>query len=57
MESNGKSVSIGGTRFADGVTAGPFIFGDPGTNSQHSFFQLMHQGRAIPAEFIGFTKS
>jgi glucose-6-phosphate isomerase len=32
-------------------------FGEPGTNGQHSFFQLLHQGRTIPIEFIGFTKS
>jgi glucose-6-phosphate isomerase len=32
-------------------------FGEPGTNGQHSFFQLLHQGRIIPIEFIGFTKS
>ena len=57
MESNGKRVSIGGTRYAPGVEAGPIIFGEPGTNGQHSFYQLMHQGRVIPAEFIGFTKS
>lgn len=57
MESNGKRVSIDGKRFAPDVNAGPIIFGEPGTNGQHSFYQLMHQGRTIPAEFIGFTKS
>ena len=57
MESNGKRVTIAGTRYAKGVEAGPIIFGEPGTNGQHSFYQLMHQGRVIPAEFIGFTKS
>ena len=57
MESNGKRVSIGGKRYAKNVQAGPIIFGEPGTNGQHSFYQLMHQGRVIPAEFIGFTKS
>uniref|UniRef100_A0A7S3MTH2 Glucose-6-phosphate isomerase n=1 Tax=Strombidium inclinatum TaxID=197538 RepID=A0A7S3MTH2_9SPIT len=57
MESNGKSVSKGGVRLPAGVETGPIIMGEPGTNSQHSFFQLMHQGRVIPAEFIGFTKS
>jgi glucose-6-phosphate isomerase len=36
---------------------GPIIFGEPGTNGQHSFYQLMHQGRVIPAEFIGFIES
>ena len=55
MESNGKSVTKDGTRFSHG--AGPIIFGEPGTNGQHSFYQLMHQGRVIPAEFIGFTQS
>lgn len=55
MESNGKTVSLEGTRLA--AEAGPIIFGEPGTNGQHSFYQLMHQGRVIPAEFIGFTRS
>ena len=36
---------------------GEVIFGEPGTNGQHSFYQLMHQGRVVPAEFIGFAKS
>lgn len=57
MESNGKTVTKGGVRYAPGVEVGPIIFGEPGTNGQHSFYQLMHQGRVIPAEFIGFTKS
>ncbi len=57
MESNGKGVSKNGTRFDSGIEAGPIIFGEPGTNGQHSFYQLMHQGRVIPAEFIGFVKS
>lgn len=57
MESNGKSVTIDGVRFGEGVEAGPIIFGEPGTNGQHSFYQLMHQGRKIAAEFIGFTES
>lgn len=57
MESNGKGVTKEGVRFGPGVEAGPIIFGEPGTNGQHSFYQLMHQGRAIPAEFIGFTHS
>jgi glucose-6-phosphate isomerase len=55
MESNGKSVTLEGQRFASGVHTGPIIFGEPGTNGQHSFYQLMHQGRTIAAEFIGFT--
>ena len=56
MESNGKSVDKDG----DFVTwqTGPVIWGEPGTNSQHSFFQLIHQGtKLIPADFIGFCKS
>lgn len=57
MESNGKTVTKNGVRYPDGVDAGPIIFGEPGTNGQHSFYQLMHQGRTIPAEFIGYTKS
>ncbi|KAH8095644.1 glucose-6-phosphate isomerase [Aureococcus anophagefferens] len=54
MESNGKSVAPDGPRRRD---AGEIIFGEPGTNGQHSFYQLMHQGRAVPAEFIGFCES
>lgn len=38
MESNGKSVTLDGQRFAEGVHAGPIIFGEPGTNGQHSFY-------------------
>ena len=51
MESNGKAI----TRSGDYVkyTTGPILFGEPGTNSQHSFFQLLHQGtKLIPADFI-----
>ena len=55
MESNGKSVTIDGVRLKS--KCGPVIFGEPGTNGQHSFYQLMHQGRIIPAEFIGFIES
>ncbi len=51
MESNGKSVSQNG-RLLD-VDTGPIVFGEPGTNAQHSFFQLAHQGRPFPIEFIG----
>jgi len=57
MESNGKTVNKDGIRYDTGVDCGPIIFGEPGTNGQHSFYQLMHQGRVIPAEFIGYTKS
>lgn len=57
MESNGKTVTRDGVRYPAGVECGPIIFGEPGTNGQHSFYQLMHQGRVIPAEFIGYAKS
>jgi glucose-6-phosphate isomerase len=55
MESNGKRVAIDGTLLP--YEAGEIIFGEPGTNGQHSFYQLVHQGRTIPAEFIGFANS
>ncbi|KAH8068481.1 glucose-6-phosphate isomerase [Aureococcus anophagefferens] len=55
MESNGKSVASDGSALAG--DAGEIIFGEPGTNGQHSFYQLMHQGRTVPAEFIGFCES
>ncbi len=51
MESNGKSVDLAG-QFLPGP-AGTVIFGEPGTNAQHSFFQLAHQGPAFPIDFIG----
>ncbi len=51
MESNGKSVSADG-KFMD-EPCGTIIFGEPGTNAQHSFFQLAHQGKAFPIDFIG----
>ncbi|MBU2623867.1 MAG: glucose-6-phosphate isomerase [Proteobacteria bacterium] len=51
MESNGKSVTFNGESL--GVSAGTIIFGEPGTNAQHSFFQLAHQGRPFPIDFIG----
>ena len=56
MESNGKSVN----RFGEPVNyvTGPTIFGEPGTNGQHSFYQLLHQGTdIIPLQFVGFKKS
>jgi glucose-6-phosphate isomerase len=56
MESNGKSVN----RFGDKVNyvTGPVIFGEPGTNGQHSFYQLLHQGtNIIPLQFIGFKNN
>jgi len=56
MESNGKSVTLEGAR-ADYQT-GPIYFGEPGTNGQHSFYQLIHQGTCIvPCDFIGFANS
>lgn len=51
MESNGKSVDSTGRKLVE--PAGTVIFGEPGTNAQHSFFQLAHQGKAFPIEFIG----
>lgn len=54
MESNGKRVSRHGEALA--VPTGTIIFGEPGTNAQHSFFQLAHQGRPFPIEFIGVLK-
>jgi len=51
MESNGKSVTKEGG-WLD-VATGTIVFGEPGTNAQHSFFQLAHQGRPFPIEFIG----
>ncbi|HEY5689079.1 MAG TPA: glucose-6-phosphate isomerase [Yeosuana sp.] len=56
MESNGKSVDRNGN--AVDYQTGTLIWGEPGTNSQHAFFQLIHQGtKLIPADFIGFVKS
>ncbi|WP_408921365.1 glucose-6-phosphate isomerase [Corynebacterium tuberculostearicum] len=56
MESNGKSVRRDGTAVTAPST-GEIYWGEPGTNGQHAFFQLMHQGtRLIPADFIGFAR-
>ncbi len=56
MESNGKSVDRNGNPI--NYQTGAIIWGEPGTNSQHAFFQLIHQGtKLIPADFIGFVKS
>ncbi len=53
MESNGKQVNRAGE--AVSYSTGPVIFGEPGTNGQHSFFQLLHQGTdTVPLQFIGF---
>merc|ERR1712127_507938 len=55
MESNGKRVAMDGTPLP--FASGEINFGEPGTNGQHSFYQLMHQGRIVPADFIGFMES
>jgi glucose-6-phosphate isomerase len=56
MESNGKHVTLEGMRVV--AETGPIYWGEPGTNGQHSFYQLIHQGtRLIPCDFIGFYKS
>ena len=56
MESNGKHVTIDGTEVT--YPTGPIYWGEPGTNGQHSFYQLIHQGtRLIPCDFIAFGKA
>jgi glucose-6-phosphate isomerase len=56
MESNGKHVTLEGTPVD--YDTGPIYWGEPGTNGQHSFYQLIHQGtRLIPCDFIGFAKA
>ena len=56
MESNGKHVTLEGQRVD--YQTGPIYWGEPGTNGQHSFYQLIHQGtRLIPSDFIGFSRS
>ena len=56
MESNGKSVTLNGTRV--GYETGPIYWGEPGTNGQHSVYQLIHQGTLlIPCDFIAFGRS
>jgi glucose-6-phosphate isomerase len=56
MESNGKYVGLDGRRVEH--QTGPIIWGQPGTNGQHAFYQLLHQGtKLIPADFIGFSQS
>jgi glucose-6-phosphate isomerase len=56
MESNGKHVSLDGATV--GCQTGPVYWGEPGTNGQHSFYQLIHQGtRLIPCDFIGFCNT
>ncbi|HWL41348.1 MAG TPA: glucose-6-phosphate isomerase [Ilumatobacter sp.] len=54
MESNGKQVMLDGQPVAGDT--GPIVWGEPGTNGQHAFYQLLHQGtRVVPADFIGFA--
>ncbi len=56
MESNGKHVTVDGERVS--YDTGPIYWGEPGTNGQHSFYQLIHQGaRLIPCDFIAFNKT
>lgn len=56
MESNGKSVTVDGEAVA--CKTGPIVWGEPGTNGQHAFYQLLHQGtELVPVEFIGFRKA
>ncbi len=56
MESNGKHVMLDGKRVS--YQTGPIYWGEPGTNGQHSFYQLIHQGtKLIPCDFIGFMKT
>ena len=56
MESNGKHVTLDGSRV--NYDTGPIYWGEPGTNGQHSFYQLIHQGkRLIPSDFIAFAKT
>ena len=56
MESNGKSVTLAGRRVE--YQTGPVVWGQPGTNGQHAFYQLIHQGtKLIPCDFIGFSQT
>jgi glucose-6-phosphate isomerase len=56
MESNGKRVALDGTKVA--YQTGPIYWGEPGTNGQHSFYQLIHQGtKLIPCDFIAFKQT
>jgi glucose-6-phosphate isomerase len=55
MESNGKSVRLDGSPVT--TDTGPIVWGEPGTNGQHAFYQLLHQGtRIVPVDFIGFAE-
>ena len=56
MESNGKSITVAGDPVS--VKTGPVVWGEPGTNGQHAFYQLLHQGTSIvPADLIGFLEA
>jgi glucose-6-phosphate isomerase len=56
MESNGKRCRLDGQPVS--TTTGPIVWGEPGTNGQHAFYQLLHQGtRLVPIDFIGFAQS
>ena len=55
MESNGKGVDLLGNRVD--FSTGEVVFGEPGTNGQHSFYQELHQGQIVPADFIGTLTS
>jgi glucose-6-phosphate isomerase len=56
MESNGKSINRDGNSID--YATGPVVFGEPGTNGQHSFYQLLHQGTdVVPLQFVGFHSS
>jgi glucose-6-phosphate isomerase len=56
MESDGKSVDLDGRPV--GYDTGPVVWGTPGTNGQHAYYQLLHQGtRLVPCDFIGFGRS
>ena len=56
MESNGKSVRLDGTRVT--YDTGPIVWGTAGTNGQHAYYQLLHQGtRIVPADLIGFVNA
>jgi glucose-6-phosphate isomerase len=55
MESNGKSATVDG--HSVGAQTGPVVWGTPGTNGQHAYFQFIHQGtRLVPCDFVGFAK-
>ncbi len=56
MESNGKSVRVDGSPVS--TETGPIVWGEPGTNGQHAFYQLIHQGtQMVPADFLGFARA